>query len=332
MNVAYSIPFTNYDEVSRELESSKLNVALTFYSLGKKTDVKGAYQLPPERIISVHGPGLPLVKENLPVFRKAAKIALALGQNSMVLHPHRAKNPDESERLRQQEEALGCIDNIAETTGCKVEVETFAGAGRVLRPAEIIEKGLPMVLDISHLDSLQCYDFVLRNAPSTIHLSERINDVNHQPIGNYGESLVEILQQQGWGGPLCLEYMPDLRAESKRDTAYLLNVVSGAETAQKNSLLEAGEKFRKASEIKPEGYLGDYGLGMVLVREQKYAEAVPHLKKALEKFPSHSSSLLFLSMAQHALGQHQEAKQTEEKLNTINSELGRFLNGIQSHL
>lgn len=316
MKIARALNYTNFDETAREIDLSEVPVALGLFSISR--NYRDAANLPSEKIVSFHGPNVPLNKKFLPDIRKAANIALALGQDSITLHPHKVKGADENERLRQQEEALECIDIVEKTSGCKIEVETFAGRNRILRPREIVELGLPLVIDTSHIDSLDVYELleVYRNNVPTLHLSERNIGEQHQPITAYGESLVELLRAQKWDGTVVLEYMPQLQDRAAADAKYLINVLDGFDRT-KDSPEMAVENFNLAVKTKPNGYLAEYGLGLVDVLKGNGEKAIDHLKRAENVHPGNYGVLLLLSKAYELAGQDGDAHDTFRKLKQL---------------
>ncbi len=82
MKVIYSIPFITYDKTLRQLESTELGVELAVYQLGNK--IKEITKLPHEKVISFHGPNLPISKRYLPKLKEAAEIAIVFGLDSMM--------------------------------------------------------------------------------------------------------------------------------------------------------------------------------------------------------------------------------------------------------
>lgn len=331
MKVIYSIPFTTYEKTLRQLEAAEFGVELAVYQVGEKS--REITKLPHEKISSFHGPNLPITERNLPKLKEAAKMAFALGLDSMILHPHKIKGSNEIERLRQQKEALCCIDKIMKSTGCRITIETFGGKNRILRPKEMLYFDLPIVLDTSHLKSLDTLEIILENQSKIyeVHLSEKINESLHQPIRVYGEIIIESLLKQGWNGILCFEYTKDFYKEAQRDADYAAKIVRGIKAMSMNLLGEAEELFRRAVEIKPDGYLGNYCLGTVLLRNEKYSEARKFLENSNKIHPAHSATLLFLSYINHAFGKHEVAREFEEKYKRVGGpHFAKLFTSIQS--
>lgn len=84
-----------------------------------------------------------------------------------------------------------------------------------------------------------------------------------------------------------------------------------------NSLLgrdaEAESGYVKVLGLKPGLYEAELNLGIVLVRQMKFAEALPHLKAAVEKKPGEQRPAAFLSEAELGLGRSLAAQGRFEK-------------------
>ena len=70
------------------------------------------------------------------------------------------------------------------------------------------------------------------------------------------------------------------------------------------------EMFRQVLEIDPEDALGNFGLGELLVEEERFAEAAVHLERALTADPRYSAAILALGRAQEGAGDLVLARET----------------------
>jgi len=79
-------------------------------------------------------------------------------------------------------------------SSAKFSVETFGGKRRLFWPIEIIEKGLPMTLDVAHIhDNSFIYQIIesyLHNI-KVVHLSAKGKGEHHLPIDTF---CIEVLK------------------------------------------------------------------------------------------------------------------------------------------
>ncbi len=90
-----------------------------------------------------------------------------------------------------------------------------------------------------------------------------------------------------------------LRAKMNREREHRQQ----AETLREKTAIEAadrkrrGEMFRQVLEIDPDDPLGNFGLGELLTEEERFADAIAHLQRALRTDPRYSAAFLALGRA-----------------------------------
>lgn len=85
------------------------------------------------------------------------------------------------------------------------------------------------------------------------------------------------------------------------------NVAPSAEDARRADVERRLDMFRRVLELDPEDPLGNFGTGELLVGEERWAEAVGFLERALASKPDHSAAHLALGRALEGLGDHERA-------------------------
>ena len=101
---------------------------------------------------------------------KTLQFADALNVKWVTIHPNQVKSKE------VQEKALGFIQSLEYGSSARFCIETFDGPHRLFQPIDIMEQGLPMTLDISHIrDDTFIYEIVEKNWPNikVLHLSAK---------------------------------------------------------------------------------------------------------------------------------------------------------------
>lgn len=120
--------------------------------------------------------------------------------------------------------------------------------------------------------------------------------------------LVGIFVALVWGGERLCAALPGERAYAAA-IAVAASVVLAVLSARQTHFWRSAETvFSRAVSVSPANYLAEYNLGSTLIRNGKPAEAVPHLRKALNLRPNYVDALNNLGYALQDLGQVEEAK------------------------
>jgi sugar phosphate isomerase/epimerase len=165
-------------------------------------------------VSSVHAPQGRLADESfmqwaLPTIRFAEKA----GAPVAVFHP---ESVPKLLKPSAQAIALRNVKRLQRETSVMVAIETFGSAKRVLTPEEVIERGLPLVLDTSHLFVRRIFEVIEAYHAGIVgvHLSEMRHDdaaghdLPHMPVATYGIEVLQALRARGWDGNVTLEYLP----------------------------------------------------------------------------------------------------------------------------
>ena len=154
-----------------------------------------------------------------------AGFAEAQGAETAVFHPETRTG---EERNDGKALALENIRSLQARTQAAIAVETFWEEDRVLTPDEIMDNGLPMVLDTSRIPKpeitwiTESYHTHVKN----VHLSAVTPGGEHhiamrkfRPIDNdpFCLDLLDRLHELGWNGVVTLEYVPWLSSKSMED-------------------------------------------------------------------------------------------------------------------
>jgi|Deesub1362A_J573_1020465.scaffolds.fasta_scaffold00194_29 sugar phosphate isomerase/epimerase len=148
--------------------------------------------------------------------KKTLEFANALGVRDVTVHPNQVK----SNRATLQEKALMFLRRLQEGSDAKFCIETFRGRKRLFQPLEIVERGLPMTLDVSHIRD---NSLILRIIESywhnirVVHLSAKGEKEHHLPIDSFCAEVVKLLQSKGWQGNIILEYLPRYTTHLRKD-------------------------------------------------------------------------------------------------------------------
>ncbi len=141
------------------------------------------------------------------------QFAERVGAHVVVFHP---ESTAKTNRINLQVIALANLKRLKREASVTVAIETFGNAKRVLTPEEVIERGLPLILDTSHLfvprifETIQAY----HSGIVGVHLSEMRyddeagHDLPHLPVESYGIEILQALRARGWDGNVTLEYLP----------------------------------------------------------------------------------------------------------------------------
>lgn len=155
----------------------------------------------------------------LPTMKFAEKIGIPV----VVFHPEAVRKLD---KPNLQVMALNNLKALQRLTSVTVAVETFGNSKRIITPEEMIEFGVPMVLDTSHLFQQRIFAVIEAYSRGivAVHLSELRGEgkesLPHLPVETYGFAVLERLKERGWDGPVTLEYLPQYhdRLVSDRET------------------------------------------------------------------------------------------------------------------
>ena len=161
------------------------------------------------RVLSVHAPQGNLAHEDCALWAvPAMSLADRLGASSVTFHPSLSRGTG---RLAGQALARQHLGELQEGAKTLAGIETFGGKRRLFHPEEIMEAGLPMVLDTVHLHDdervLRLIRDYHRGIP-TVHLLARGEKEHHLPIDAFCLEVVSMLDDLSWDGSLVLEYIP----------------------------------------------------------------------------------------------------------------------------
>jgi hypothetical protein len=134
-------------------------------------------------------------------------LADEVGARCVTFHPNQVKG----NRAGAQEAAVEHLEDLQKGREAQVAVETFGGKRRVLRPEEIAELGLPMVLDVAHVRSKARIHSLIEGYHSrivSVHLSGRSDEEHHLPVDESCLEIMRMLKEQEWDGCVILEYLP----------------------------------------------------------------------------------------------------------------------------
>ncbi len=144
----------------------------------------------------------------------AIRLAEAAGAHVVVFHPDNVKK---DAKANQQILIMQNIRRLQrQSDKVTVAIETFGGPKRSFTPEEIIDKGLPMVLDTSHLFQDRTMQIIdkYHSGVVSVHLSEERYDeqekksMPHMPIEDFGFKVLDLLAEKEWDGVVTLEYLP----------------------------------------------------------------------------------------------------------------------------
>lgn len=160
-------------------------------------------------ILSIHAPPLTMESEDFcDAALSIARLAERVRARSVTFHPSKCRREDGLSTY--QKIAVDNIRRAQDATPVTLAVETLGHRRCLLNEDEIAALGLPMVLDTTHV-GWDRSNKILRgyaSAITTIHLSERTAEAQHQPVGEASFEFVSMLRRSGWTGNLVLEYWP----------------------------------------------------------------------------------------------------------------------------
>jgi hypothetical protein len=179
------------------------------------------------KVLSVHATqGFMVDEEYVKWARPAMQIADDLGASSVTFHPNQVKR----ERLECQSKVKKHLRELQEGFRAIAALETFSGNRRIFRPKEIMDAGLPMVLDTAHLKEERKVLWIIKqyhqNIPA-VHLSARGHGEHHLPIDSFCLQVVKMLDEHKWDGSLILEYLPWHHYRMKDDLKLLERFLAG---------------------------------------------------------------------------------------------------------
>jgi len=222
-SIRKSVHFDSFDKWLPGLEGIPIELAVPhdmqeFWSvIGHLRDLAAYVRDTGLLVNSVHAPHGRLAGSAFMAWAaEVTKFADRVGARFIVFHPEdriaRARKP------QLQATALVNIKTLQTRTRAWVAVETFKNKSRMFTPAEIIEHGLPMVLNTSHLPEQDTLELIAQYSGNivSVHLSENRIDpaysekvLNHPQAESYGIKILKVLQDKGWDGTVTLEYLPD---------------------------------------------------------------------------------------------------------------------------
>lgn len=177
--------------------------------------------------LSVHAPQGNLMADDYHRWAGPAMgLADTLGAESVTFHPNRSRK----KRLESQDRVKTHLGELQKGRRALVAVETFGGSDRALRPFEIVNAGLPMVLDTAHLRKDGHIISLIKQYHGSIpavHLSTRGEEEHHLPIDGFCLEVVSLLDELGWNGSVILEYLPWHHYRVKDDLELLHRFLDG---------------------------------------------------------------------------------------------------------
>jgi len=178
-------------------------------------------------VLSVHATQGDLAADDCVRWAKPAmELADAVGAKSVTFHPGRSRK----NRLDGQARVKVNLADIQKHHRALASLETFGGRDRVLRPSEIVEAGLWMVLDTAHLKENELVLSLVQRYHekiASVHLSARGKHEHHLPIDGFCLEVVSLLDDLGWNGSVILEYLPWHHYRMKEDLELLRRFLGG---------------------------------------------------------------------------------------------------------
>jgi sugar phosphate isomerase/epimerase len=182
-------------------------------------------------IVSVHATQAPL---EAPAFlewgRRTLDVARHFGAKAITVHPNMVRKWYRDAQYM----ALRHLRQLSRQAGdIQVSVETFSGAHRVFKPKDVIDFGLPMTLDTSHLHVDEEVMHIIENYWEhipVVHLSARRNGEQHLPVyedefcARVFRTLRKLAEAGSWNGVCILEYLREYHDLYDRDIEWLLNL------------------------------------------------------------------------------------------------------------
>jgi tetratricopeptide (TPR) repeat protein len=186
-------------------------------------------------------------------------------------------------------------------------------------------------------EALQHYTILYKKDPHDKEVQEAIQKLESKlaPPKTLKEKL-EILVKHYTSGELkeAISYGNLLIEDYPKDAIVL--TILGAANNDLGNLEKAAEKFTKICVLQPNNFEAHNNLGKVLVESEKYLDAVPYLKKAIEINPKSAqahenlaSALKNLGKIHEAKGHYKEAINIEPNFWEAHANLGTMLCEVQ---
>ena len=235
MKLGARVGFNTMDELASHFDGVDFPVELALpYEVGKFLTIADRMQEVRDflrnrgvEVLSVHAAQGNLLLDAYDRWAEPAMwLADELGAKSVTFHPNRNR----SERHKAQGTARAHLAELQRGAKALAAVETFGGKQRVFYPEEIVDLGLPMVLDTAHLhDDDRILDLIRRHHQTipTVHLSARGEDEHHLPIDGFCLKVVGLLKDLNWNGGVILEYLPWHHYRARSDLALLQAYLDG---------------------------------------------------------------------------------------------------------
>jgi sugar phosphate isomerase/epimerase len=169
-------------------------------------------------VVTVHAPQGRLTDD---MFRSWALPTMAfaesVGARVVTFHP---ENCAKLEKPNLQRIAVANIKQLQRQFDPRVSIESFGNPKRVMSPEDIVGLGLPLTLDVSHLESARTLSIIGAHWRQirVVHLSEygwhegHEKNRTHTPAGKTCEEVLRILKAKGWQGVITLEYLEEFRS------------------------------------------------------------------------------------------------------------------------
>jgi|GEM_PF-551740 len=151
------------------------------------------------------------------------QIADSLGADTVTVHPNRLRS--DVSREDAQRGALTMIRTLQNRHKAVIAVETFRGSRRVFLAEDLLEHGVPIVLDVAHetrdrsLWLVEQHNTLIR----TIHLSAMNPHTRHLPVDRFCLDILELAMRRGWKGNVVLEYLPQYQEIMVTDLQKLID-------------------------------------------------------------------------------------------------------------
>ena len=179
-------------------------------------------------VLSLHAAQGRLARDDCFAWAQPAMwLADELGARSVTLHPSQTRR---DQRVNAQLLAKQHLCQLQRNHQAVAAIETFGGSRRIFHPEEIVQFGLPMVLDTAHLHEDERVLELIRtyhHSIPTVHLSARGDGEHHLPIDAFCLEVVTLLSELSWDGGLILEYLPWHHYRVRDDLSILRRFLDG---------------------------------------------------------------------------------------------------------
>jgi hypothetical protein len=119
--------------------------------------------------------------------------------------------------------------------------------------------------------------------------------------------LVGVALGLAWGGGALVERLPALRQPLGAAAVVALVGLGLVTLRQVEVWRDNASLYEHALRAMPDNYMAHYNLGRTLIREQRFAEAVPHLRETVRQRPAWADPRANLGVALLAIGEADEA-------------------------